>query len=130
MNKSIECIFCRISPNDILASNSTMLAFKDKFPVTNGHILIIPKKHRQDFFELNGDETQDAFALLSRMRQSLFDNDKTISGFNIGANCGESAGQTVFHCHIHLIPRRDGDCEDPKGGVRGVIAERQKYESN
>jgi len=104
-----------------------MKAFADRYPVTPGHHLIIPKAHRHDFFELNETEWQDAQRLIHELKVLISAQDKTISGFNVGLNCGQSAGQTVFHCHIHVIPRRDGDMGDPRGGVRGVIPERQKY---
>lgn len=104
-----------------------LVAFKDRFPVTNGHILIVPKSHRRDAFDLDGHETAELFPLLNSLRAMIKEQDPTVTGFNIGMNCGESAGQTVFHCHVHLIPRRDGDCENPKGGVRGVIPAKQSY---
>lgn len=90
-------------------------------------MLIIPKRHVTDYFELNEDELKAANKLLHELKVEILDTDPTVTGFNIGMNCGESAGQTVFHCHIHLIPRRKGDVENPKGGIRGVIPDKQKY---
>ena len=104
-----------------------MIAFKDRYPVTEGHHLIVPKRHRVDFFELTEQEHLDARKLLIEVKEALCSEDPTIEGFNVGMNCGRTAGQTVFHCHIHLIPRRQGDVDDPTGGVRGVIPAKQKY---
>lgn len=72
-------------------------------------------------------EQSEVNHLLSNQRKELLELYPDISGFNVGMNCGESAGQTILHCHIHLIPRRDGDCDNPRGGVRGVIPDKQQY---
>ena len=101
---------------------------EDEYPVTLGHSLIIPRRHVADYFQLHQAERNAMERLLKRQRDELVRSDKFITGFNIGVNVGTSAGQTVFHVHVHLIPRRDGDTLDPRGGVRGVIAEKQKYE--
>lgn len=95
--------------------------------MTEGHTLIIPKRHAETWFDLTEQEQSEVNHLLQNQRDELQQVYSDISGFNIGMNCGESAGQTIFHCHIHLIPRRDGDCENPRGGVRGVIPQRQQY---
>jgi ATP adenylyltransferase len=124
MNK---CTFCELSDSDVIAKNDTTFAFRDSFPVTKGHTLIVPKEHRKDFFELSEKERVDSFLLIEELKDEFLNSDSAITGFNIGMNCGESAGQTVFHCHIHLIPRRDNDCKNPKGGVRGVIPQKQQY---
>jgi len=87
----------------------------------------MPKRHVADYFDLHQAERNAIDQLLKEQRGYLSSSDPTITGWNVGANAGESAGQTVFHVHIHLIPRRDGDMDDPKGGVRGVIPDRQKY---
>lgn len=125
--KGSDCLFCHLDDKVIIDEHNSMIAIEDKFPVTPGHTLIIPKAHRCDYFELSHEEVSDLSTFLQRMRESILRRDASITGFNIGMNCGESAGQTVFHCHVHLIPRRDGDCRNPKGGVRGVIPERQQY---
>lgn len=122
-----NCIFCKVDPKIITAQNTTMLAFEDRYPVTEGHTLIIPKIHRVDFFELNQQEVIDLDHLIRNLSEKIRSQDSNVSGFNIGMNCGKSAGQTIFHCHIHLIPRRDGDCANPVGGVRGVIPAKQQY---
>jgi ATP adenylyltransferase len=99
----------------------------DKFPVTEGHTLIIPKRHVAKYFELYQPELNAAQSLLSQMKQEIARTDGKVGGFNMGVNDGVSAGQTIFHCHIHLIPRREGDVENPRGGVRGVIPAKQNY---
>ena len=104
-----------------------ILAFEDRFPVSEGHLLIVPKRHSPNWFSMNEDERRKADVLLRALKTRLEESDNTITGFNIGMNCGESAGQTIFHAHIHLIPRRDGDTPNPTGGVRGVIPDKMCY---
>jgi len=99
----------------------------DNFPVTEGHTLIIPKRHVAEYFELYQPELNGTQSLLSQMKQEISRADGRVSAFNIGVNIGIAAGQTVSHCHVHLIPRRDGDVENPRGGVRGVIPAKQSY---
>jgi diadenosine tetraphosphate (Ap4A) HIT family hydrolase len=99
----------------------------DGFPVTEGHALVIPKRHVSDYFGLTSAEIAACNNLLHLMRASVLKNDPTVHGFNIGMNAGEVAGQTVFHCHIHLIPRRPGDVANPRGGVRHVIPGKGSY---
>ena len=89
--------------------------------------MVIPKRHVADYFDLDQPELNAITQLLAKIKDELTVADASITGFNIGINSGQSAGQTIFHCHVHLIPRRDGDVEDPRGGVRGVIAAKQKY---
>ena len=121
-----ECIFCQIPKNEIVAESDLCLAFYDRFPVSPGHLLIIPKRHVAGYFDLTEDEVK-------AMQTMLFDMKKVIEevykpdGFNIGVNVGEAAGQSIFHVHMHLIPRYEGDVEYPRGGVRGVIPEKQNY---
>jgi ATP adenylyltransferase len=123
-----NCPFCAPEIRErILAERGTVFAVPDRFPVTEGHLLILPQRHTPDWFSLTARERSDAEALILFLREKLQSEDPTITGFNIGINCGASAGQTIFHAHIHLIPRRDGDTDDPRGGVRGVIPERQKF---
>jgi ATP adenylyltransferase len=126
--EAANCPFCAPEIRErILAERGTVFAVPDRFPVTEGHLLILPQRHTPDWFSLTARERSDAEALILFLREKLQSEDPTITGFNIGINCGASAGQTIFHAHIHLIPRRDGDAGDPRGGVRGVIPERQKY---
>lgn len=121
-----ECIFCRIPKEDIVAESDLCLAFYDQFPVSPGHLLIIPKRHVAGYFDLTPDE-------ITAMQSMLFDMKAVVDalykpdGFNIGVNVGEAAGQSIFHVHMHLIPRYAGDVEYPRGGVRGVIPEKQNY---
>lgn len=112
-----------------VAENNSVFAIKDDYPVTDGHHLIIPFRHTENFFLMTEVERSDATELIRLMKNQLEESDSSITGFNIGMNSGESAGQTVMHSHIHLIPRRDGDTEKPRGGVRGVIPEKMDYNS-
>jgi diadenosine tetraphosphate (Ap4A) HIT family hydrolase len=105
----------------IVAANELCFAIKDKYPVTPGHSLIIPKRHVADYFGLGRPELNAAHFLLEQMKKQLQESDPTIAGFNVGINCGPAAGQTVLHCHIHLMPRRPGDVTRPAGGIRHVI---------
>jgi ATP adenylyltransferase len=121
------CIFCDIEPGRIVAENDLAYAIYDGYPVTELHTLIIPKRHAETYFELTKEEREACHQLLVKLKDQIQLQDSAIDGFNIGTNNGESAGQTVFHCHIHLIPRRPGDTDNPKGGVRGVIPGKQQY---
>ncbi len=121
-----KCLFCNLTDREILFENELAYLFEDKFPVTNGHSLIIPKRHFSSFFEATKNELE-AFLELIVKRKNQMEKDTSITGFNIGVNIGASAGQTIFHLHIHLIPRRDNDIENPKGGVRGVIPSKMQY---
>jgi ATP adenylyltransferase len=117
-----EMVFVRAT-----ATLRTVYAVRDRYPVVDGHSLIIPFRHTPDFFTMTTDERSDAFELAERLRENMKNDDPSILGFNLGMNCGPAAGQTVMHAHIHLIPRRAGDVVDPRGGVRGVIPEKMKY---
>ena len=119
------CPFCG-NVKKVMTSNS-VFAMKDNYPVTDGHHLIIPFRHTENFFSMTDVERDDANKLLRVLKNKLEASDSTITGFNIGMNSGQSAGQTVMHSHIHLIPRRDGDNKKPRGGVRGVIPSKMSY---
>ena len=121
------CVFCELPKERIVEENELAIAFEDGYPVTEGHTLVIPKRHVANYFDLYQPERNAIQQLLEAARERVMKQDSTVTGFNVGNNAGSSAGQTVFHCHTHLIPRRDGDCEDPRGGVRGVIVGKQKY---
>ena len=109
-------------PTDrIVVSNHLAYAVQDGFPVTEGHVLVIPKRHVTDFFGLSDDEVLACNQLLKELRSTILVQDELVEGFNVGMNAGATAGQTIFHCHIHLIPRRQGDVENPRGGVRHTI---------
>ncbi|ALS03010.1 diadenosine tetraphosphate hydrolase [Enterococcus silesiacus] len=118
------CVFCEIT--DFVIENELAGAFYDKFPVSTGHLLIIPKSHRMDYFDLSIAEKQ-AIEELLQIGKKLLEETNEPAGFNIGTNCGINAGQSIMHCHIHLIPRYLGDMVNPKGGVRGVIPSKQHY---
>ena len=126
-----QCLFCEIqivNRERVISENSLVYAIRDGFPVTEGHTLFIPKRHTSDYFSLTREEVLAINQLMDSHRQLLQKEDPTIDGFNIGMNCGETAGQTIFHCHVHLIPRRKGDVENPRGGVRHIIAGKGFYE--
>ena len=124
MNK---CIFCDENNFDIIYSNDLFYVIRDKYPVTEKHTLIILKDHKKNYFDLIDKEIIQLNNIIKFQREDLLREDKTISGFNIGVNIGKDAGQTVMHLHVHLIPRRNGDVQDPSGGVRCVIPSKQKY---
>ena len=127
----MTCLFCDVQTNDpnrIVAENEFGYVIRDGFPVTPLHTLIIPKRHVLDYFGLHSSEVVGLNHLLLSQKDALLIEDPTIDGFNIGMNCGETAGQTIFHCHVHLIPRRRGDVENPRGGVRHIIAGKGFYE--
>jgi len=123
-----DCPFCYENiKSRIIESYHSVVTIKDDFPVGDGHMLIIPKRHCTDFFHMTQAEQIDANHLLKILHERISHTDSTVTGFNVGMNTGESAGQTIFHCHIHLIPRRDGDTPNPRGGVRGVIPDKMNY---
>lgn len=122
------CTFCSAATQArAVEQHGSVLAIPDAYPVTSGHHLVLPRRHATDYFAMTGQERQDAEDLLRLLRNRLVESDPTIQGFNVGMNCGEVAGQTVMHAHIHLIPRRKGDIAHPRGGVRGVIPARMGY---
>ena len=123
----MQCAFCISSSEEHILQNDHAFAKPDKYPVTEGHTLLIPKRHFADYFDITEAENNAMQDLLKICRNKLLENDSTIMGFNIGINVGETAGQTIFHCHIHLIPRRKGDCGNSRGGVRGVIKHKLRY---
>lgn len=122
-----SCIFCTIGKERVIDENLLAYAVIDTFPVSEGHTLIIPKRHEPDYFKLTGDERAACDELLERARARILSSDASVEGFNVGINIGEVAGQSIFHCHIHLIPRRMGDTPNPRGGVRHVIAHKGCY---
>ena len=126
-NLTEECLFCNKKKQNIIYSSEFVYVVRDSFPVTKYHSLIIPHRHISNFFDLNKDELKDLSAILIKQRQSILSLDKKITAFNVGVNAGKDAGQSIMHCHVHLIPRRNGDIENPRGGVRGVIPSKQKY---
>ena len=126
-----DCPFCYDNIQDlVIAERGTVVAIYDRYPVTDGHLLIIPRRHVENYFSMNESEKKDAEDLFMKLKDRIVAKDPSVTGFNIGVNDGEDAGQTIFHCHIHLIPRRKGDTENPRGGVRGVIPSKQDYQAS
>ena len=121
------CLFCFIATERVIDENELAYVVQDAFPVTEGHRLIIPKRHVADYFELGQAELNAVNQLLVTHKALLETEDPVISGFNVGINCGADAGQTIFHCHIHLIPRRQGDVKEPRGGIRHLIPGKGSY---
>jgi ATP adenylyltransferase len=124
-----ECIFCNKKNCEIIFSSKYFFVIRDtSYPVTKHHTLVISNRHVSEYFDLTENEFNDLNKILKEQRKQLLELDNSITAFNIGVNIGEDSGQSIMHCHIHLIPRRKGDVEDPRGGVRGVIPSKQKYE--
>ena len=121
------CLFCNSKISDIACENEFAYASYDTYPVSEHHCLIIPKRHVMDYFELTNEELIACNDLIRIIKEDILDKDKTVKAFNIGTNVGKISGQSIMHCHIHLIPRREGDVENPQGGVRSVIPKKQHY---
>ncbi len=121
------CRFCEVMAVRMVGFNALSHAIRDGNPVTPLHTLIIPQRHVENFFDLHGGERNALFALLDEMKSDIQHRDDTVEGFNVGVNNGAAAGQSVPHVHVHLIPRRRGDVENPRGGVRGVIPRKAGY---
>ncbi len=126
MPAPIACPFCPIKDREILADHPLAAAITDSFPLTQGHTLIVPRRHVASFFELTTNERLAMLGLLDQAKATL-DAKYSPNGFNIGVNDGAAAGQTVMHVHIHLIPRYQGDAEDPRGGVRWIFPRKADY---
>lgn len=121
------CKFCeKIEKDRIIFETSEWIAFYDAYPVTKGHVLLVSKEHFNTFFDLP-DRLKDSLLFRINDIKEILDNKFHPDGYNIGCNCGEAAGQTINHFHLHIIPRYKGDCENPRGGVRGVIPLMQNY---
>ena len=121
------CLFCNIKKKEVKFENDLAYSTFDSYPVSDKHCLIIPKRHIKNYFDLSEKEVIACNKLIVKMKNYIEINDKLVKGFNIGINSGKVAGQSVWHCHIHLIPRRENDVENPQGGVRGVIPAKQHY---
>ena len=121
------CIFCKIRKEELQCENKLAYSSTDSYPVSEFHSLIVPKRHVQTYFELTNEEIQACNELIMETKEKILKQDSSVKGFNIGTNAGKVAGQSIMHCHIHLIPRREGDVENPQGGVRSVISKKQYY---
>ena len=121
------CIFCNEKKNNIVDENDHAYASYDPYPVSKKHCLIVPKRHVKNYFDLSEKEILACNQLIKSMKIKIEEKDKSVKGFNIGTNSGKAAGQSIMHCHIHLIPRREGDVENPQGGIRSVIPLNQYY---
>ena len=121
------CIFCDLKKQDLIYENDYAFVSYDSYPVSKFHSLIIPKRHIKNYFDLNDKELNACNELIKKIKSKIENDDNLVEGFNLGTNAGGVAGQTIMHCHIHLIPRRRGDVENPQGGVRGVIPLKQHY---
>ena len=121
------CLFCNSKISGIAHENDLAYASYDTYPVSEFHCLIIPKRHVIDYFELTDEELVASNDLIKVIKEEILIKDKNVKAFNIGTNAGKIAGQSIMHCHIHLIPRREGDVENPQGGVRSVIPQKQHY---
>ena len=121
------CIFCKIIKEELQFENQLAYSSKDSYPVSEFHSLIVPKRHVETYFELTKDEILACNELILKTKEKILNQDSSVQGFNIGTNAGKFAGQSIMHCHIHLIPRREGDVENPQGGVRSVIPKKQHY---
>jgi diadenosine tetraphosphate (Ap4A) HIT family hydrolase len=122
-----KCPFCTIDELRLTIKGTGFYVIEDAFPVTEGHSLVIPYRHVSDAFELSQQEWTEVHELLYRAKEVLRASDPSISGFNVGINVGETAGQTVMHAHIHLIPRREGDVSQPRGGIRHLMPGKGDY---
>ncbi len=120
------CPFCSIPDEDILDENAYALAIRDRCPVSEGHTLIITKRHVDDYFKLSIEEKSGTAALLERVKNAI-DRELKPDGYNIGMNIGEAAGQKIFHLHIHLIPRMKGETVNGERAVKGVIRNKMSY---
>ena len=121
------CIFCKIRKEELQFENQLAYSSKDSYPVSEFHSLIVPKRHVETYFDLTEAEIQACNDLILKTKEKILKLDSSVKGFNIVANAGKVGGHSIMHCHIHLIPRREGDVENPQGGVRSVIPSKQHY---
>ena len=124
------CLFCDVRKTGIVFENKLAYASYDSYPVSEHHCLIIPKRHIKDYFDLSNDELVACNDLIKIVKKEITNTDPLVKGFNLGTNIGIVSGQSIFHCHFHLIPRREGDVNNPQGGVRSVIPNKQHYKRN
>ncbi len=124
------CLFCDVKKKGIVYENELAYASYDSYPVSEHHCLIIPKRHIKDYFDLSNDELLACNDLIKIVKKEITNKDPLVKGFNLGTNIGIVSGQSILHCHFHLIPRRKGDVDNPQGGVRSVIPNKQHYKRN
>ena len=124
------CLFCNIEKSGCAYENELAYASYDSYPVTEHHCLIIPKRHIKDYFDLSNEELLACNDLVQILKKEIIKKDPSVKGFNLGTNIGKVSGQSILHCHLHLIPRREGDVNNPQGGVRSVIPNKQHYKRN
>ncbi len=124
MSEHPNCYFC--TQPDIVIENELAFVCYDGYPVSPGHCLIVPHRHAAEYFQATPEEKAAIWALVDEMK-IIIDKKFRPDGYNVGVNIGEPAGQSVPHIHVHMIPRYKGDMENPRGGVRGVIPDKQKY---
>ena len=124
------CLFCDVKKSGSAHENDLAYASYDSYPVSEHHCLIIPKRHIKDYFDLSNDELIACNDLIKVVKKEITNKDPLIKGFNLGTNIGIVSGQSIFHCHFHLIPRREGDVDNAQGGVRSVIPNKQHYKRN
>ena len=121
------CLFCDIIKSGCVHENKLAYASYDSYPVSEHHCLIIPKRHIKDYFDLTNEELLACNDLIKIVKNEIVDKDNTVRGFNLGTNIGKVSGQSIHHCHFHLIPSREDDVQNPQGGVRSVIPDKQHY---
>ena len=121
------CLFCNSEKSGCAHENELAYASYDSYPVSEYHCLIIPKRHIKDYFDLSNEELIACNELIKIVKKEITNKDTSVKGFNLGTNIGKVSGQSILHCHFHLIPRREGDVENPQGGVRSVIPNKQHY---
>ena len=125
-----HCLFCDVNQSGCAHENDLAYASYDSYPVSEHHCLIIPKRHIKDYFDLSNDELVACNDLIKIVKKEINNKDPFVKGFNLGTNIGIVSGQSILHCHFHLIPRREGDVDNPQGGVRSVIPNKQHYKRN
>jgi diadenosine tetraphosphate (Ap4A) HIT family hydrolase len=121
-----DCPFCAPHPERVLLKNPLAIALWDGFPVSPGHALVVPRRHVADWFDTSPDERLAILELVDAVKEEI-DRLHEPAGYNVGINIGEAAGQTIFHLHVHVIPRYEGDIDDPRGGIRYVLPDKARY---
>jgi diadenosine tetraphosphate (Ap4A) HIT family hydrolase len=121
-----SCPFCEVEPSRIIAASKYAIAFADGFPLTEGHTLVVPRQHVDSIYALPSEEYADLWAFVVEVRH-LLAKELEVNAFNVGVNDGIAAGQIIEHAHFHVIPRRKGDVDDPRGGIRYIIPDKARY---